>query len=231
MKIYDGRSAFYQWDVDQKVTSETLTDGDEVHFYNVSLPHALVAKAYTMEDGTIVADVPNILLQKPLVITAYMYETNADASRTRLETLFDVIKRAKPSDYVYTETELYTIDAKIKKALRDAKKSGKFDGKDGLTPHIGENGNWWIGEEDTGVKAQGSGENGITPHIGGNGNWWLGDTDTGVKAKGEDGKDYIITEDDKAEIKAYIDGQIEPLREDINGAIEMLTLMNEGGLE
>ena len=27
------------------------------------------------------------------------------------------------------------------------------DGKDGLTPFIGENGNWWIGETDTGVKA------------------------------------------------------------------------------
>ena len=26
-------------------------------------------------------------------------------------------------------------------------------GKDGLTPYIGENGNWWIGEEDTGVSA------------------------------------------------------------------------------
>ena len=27
------------------------------------------------------------------------------------------------------------------------------DGKDGITPHIGENGNWWIGETDTGVAA------------------------------------------------------------------------------
>lgn len=27
------------------------------------------------------------------------------------------------------------------------------DGKDGVTPCIGDNGNWWIGEEDTGVKA------------------------------------------------------------------------------
>lgn len=34
------------------------------------------------------------------------------------------------------------------------KATGK-DGVDGLTPHIGTNGNWWIGEEDTGVKAEG----------------------------------------------------------------------------
>lgn len=28
-------------------------------------------------------------------------------------------------------------------------------GNDGITPHIGENGHWWIGEEDTGVTAEG----------------------------------------------------------------------------
>jgi len=34
----------------------------------------------------------------------------------------------------------------------------------------------------------GGGNDGITPHIGLNGNWYIGDTDTGVKAKGDDGK-------------------------------------------
>ena len=67
-------------------------------------------------------------------------------------------------------------------------KDGK-DGKDGDTPYIGENGNWWIGEIDTGVKAQGNpGENGQTPYIGENGNWWIGSQDTGVKAAGENGQ-------------------------------------------
>lgn len=36
------------------------------------------------------------------------------------------------------------------------------DGEDGLTPHIGANGNWWIGTTDTGVKAQGVGISSIT---------------------------------------------------------------------
>lgn len=35
------------------------------------------------------------------------------------------------------------------------------DGKDGITPSIGANGNWWIGETDTGVKAAGEGAVGI----------------------------------------------------------------------
>lgn len=32
------------------------------------------------------------------------------------------------------------------------------------------------------------GADGQTPYIGENGNWWIGETDTGVKARGEDGK-------------------------------------------
>lgn len=46
---------------------------------------------------------------------------------------------------------------------------------------------------------------GVTPHIGANGNWYIGETDTGVKAQGQDGhtpvkgKDYN-TEADKQEL-------------------------------
>ena len=61
------------------------------------------------------------------------------------------------------------------------------DGKDGLTPHIGDNGNWFIGSADTGVPAKG--KDGLTPHIGGNGNWFIGSADTRVPAKGKDGID------------------------------------------
>ena len=35
------------------------------------------------------------------------------------------------------------------------------NGEDGLTPYIGENGNWWIGEEDTGVVANGEKANNV----------------------------------------------------------------------
>ena len=32
------------------------------------------------------------------------------------------------------------------------------------------------------------GNNGLNPYIGDNGNWWVGTTDTGVKAQGEQGR-------------------------------------------
>jgi hypothetical protein len=62
----------------------------------------------------------------------------------------------------------------------------------GDVPTIGQNGNWYIGDTDTNVKAQGEdGNDGLTPIIGQNGNWYIGDTDTGIKAEGVDGNDGI----------------------------------------
>jgi hypothetical protein len=49
------------------------------------------------------------------------------------------------------------------------------------------------------------GKDGITPHIGANGNWWIGETDTGVKAEGKDGEDYVLTDADKAEIAGIVE--------------------------
>ena len=61
----------------------------------------------------------------------------------------------------------------------------------GVNPHIGANGNWYVGTTDTGIPATGPvgpvGEQGIpgmTPHIGDNGNWYIGSSDTGVPATG-----------------------------------------------
>ena len=41
-------------------------------------------------------------------------------------------------------------------ALAQAKASGEFDGTDGTTPHIGENGNWYLGDTDTGKPSRGA---------------------------------------------------------------------------
>ena len=76
-------------------------------------------------------------------------------------------------------------------------------GADGITPHIGSNGNWFLGENDTGKPSRGAtgapgkdgadgkpgaaGADGVTPHIGDNGNWYLGGTDTGKPSRGATG--------------------------------------------
>lgn len=58
-------------------------------------------------------------------------------------------------------------------------------GKNGITPHVGENGNWYIGDTDTGQKA--AGEDGATPEIGQDGNWYINGQDTGKPSRGEKG--------------------------------------------
>lgn len=73
------------------------------------------------------------------------------------------------------------------------------DGANGITPHVGTNGHWFVGSTDTGVTAQGpkgdngtngrDGKDGLSPYVGTNGNWWVRTTDTGVAAKGKDGRD------------------------------------------
>lgn len=42
-----------------------------------------------------------------------------------------------------------TLDTAINEALTQAKASGEFDGADGITPTIGDNGNWYLGATDT----------------------------------------------------------------------------------
>lgn len=69
-----------------------------------------------------------------------------------------------------------------------------WHGNDGLTPYIDEEtGNWFIGDLDTGIGAEGKeGEDGLTPHIGQNGNWFIGEYDTEVKAQGPQGNDGTV---------------------------------------
>lgn len=73
--------------------------------------------------------------------------------------------------------------------------------RDGITPHIGENGNWFAGTQDMGVPAAGQpgeagpkgdpgapGQPGLTPHIdSATKHWMVGDTDTGIPAEGTPG--------------------------------------------
>ena len=62
------------------------------------------------EDGLIVADIPNILLQSDQDIIVYAVNVDGSKTETINECVLTVKKRPKPDDYVYTETEalLYT---------------------------------------------------------------------------------------------------------------------------
>ncbi len=60
----------------------------------------------------------------------------------------DNIAKTQTIDLVDTYTVTYTDGNSFSFTVTNGK-----DGEPGLTPHIGENGNWWIGDEDTNVPA------------------------------------------------------------------------------
>lgn len=87
-------------------------------------------------------------------------------------------------------------------------------GENGQTPHIGDNGNWWTGDTDTGIAARGKdgvdgkdGKDAVPPTItiGTNGNWFVNGTDTGKPSQGADGTTPAITIGDNG--NWFIDGK------------------------
>lgn len=102
-KIENGRLSFYQWDTNQRLIIEDASI-NEVHFCNRTSDCSLVCEVYE-ENGLRLVDVPNILLQDDWTIRVYAYCTNY----TKIEEKFLVLRRSKPADYIYTETEIKTF--------------------------------------------------------------------------------------------------------------------------
>lgn len=101
----------------------------KVHFCNQKSEKALVVES-TLSDNKIVADIPNILLQEPYRITAYVYlETDIENSSWKtIQTIeIPVRKRPKPDDYEYVEnvkvvylSEIIKIVEALNQDVRDA---------------------------------------------------------------------------------------------------------------
>lgn len=99
-KIHDGRDKFYQWDLNRKLVVEDASI-KEVHYCNRTGDCSLITKVYEL-DGLYVSDVPNILLQDNWDIRVYAY----DSEYTKHSTVYNVVARTRPDNYVYTETEM-----------------------------------------------------------------------------------------------------------------------------
>lgn len=121
-KIYDGRDYFYQWDLNRKLIIEDSTV-KQVHFCNRTEECSLVVETYE-QDGSLVADVPNILLQTSWRVRAYAYDGNA----TLHEQWYEVKARTKPEDYIYTETELKSWE-ELEERVNQIEENGVSDEK------------------------------------------------------------------------------------------------------
>lgn len=106
---------FTQWDLNRNLVLY-LQDYDlsilpEVHFCNKKSTEALVVKPsiHNNQEKAIIADVPNILLQQPYPISAYVYMSNVknDEQKTVVATTIIVNARVKPASYIYEDNVDY----------------------------------------------------------------------------------------------------------------------------
>lgn len=112
--LKDGREFLYQWDIDRQVI---VSDPSivEVHFCNRTDECSLVVEVKE-ENGIRVANVPNILLQSSFDIRVFGY----DGKATLHDKIFKVKPRTRPADYVYTETEVLSVQELAYKYVQEA---------------------------------------------------------------------------------------------------------------
>ena len=106
-------------------------------------------------------------------------EDAVNAAIAELQNEIAALEAAK-NNYIAADAALKAeVEAAIAKAKQEAIEAAK-----GHIPYLGENGNWWIGNSDTGVDANGiqgeTGKDGITPKLRvGSGNIWEVSYDNG----------------------------------------------------
>ena len=99
IKLTDGRGLLYQWDTGRQVEC----DAKQVHFSN---HHYGTSIDVDVQNGK--ATIPNQLLTSATPLKAWAWVTDSNGEYTKEEQIFIVAKRNKPSDYVYTPTEIKT---------------------------------------------------------------------------------------------------------------------------
>lgn len=172
--LNDGRKQLYQWDTG-RIASVSI-DCDIIHFSNLTYGEALAVQVKNSE-----VEIPNQLLTSGSPVHCWAFVLDENGSYTKQEQTIDVIKRGKPSDYVYTQTEVITIQAAVENALEKAKESGDFKGEKGDKGDIGPQGP----QGETGAKGD------------------KGDP-------GDAGQDYVLTYADKADIAEEVAKLVTP---------------------
>lgn len=257
IKLADGRNELYQWDTGRKVVIDDESI-KRVHYQN-----QFYGRTIDVDVSGGFAIIPDRLLQSCAPLVVFAWSGNPDDGYTKIEKTFEVNRRNKPSDYVFTPVDQKTLDdlqkqigdladltteakenlvAAINEVARTGGGAGSMDlrvadgyiqysadggstwqnliavadlkgadgapGKDGPTGAPGKDGHSPVvtatkSGKTTTINADGAaiatvedgadgkpgaaGADGITPTIGSNGHWYLGDTDTGKPSRGEQG--------------------------------------------
>lgn len=117
----------YQWDTDRQIKITTDLVVDEVQFDTILSKSLLVKPRVDVELGGVVADIPNILLQGNMELNVYVVMHTENGKHVTEHRKFEVIKRKKPSDYIYTEIEVLNYES-LEKRVSELEQSGGGSG-------------------------------------------------------------------------------------------------------
>lgn len=110
----------YQWDQNHELTltGEGMANITGVHFCNKKSDKAIVVVPTITEDSATVP-VPNILLEDPYNVIAYIHSADINQAKTIEVITIPLIKRIKPDDYQFIDNEdIMTFEA-LTSEIRD----------------------------------------------------------------------------------------------------------------
>ena len=123
MTLTDGRGELYQWDTGRTLTVDDATV-TQVHFQNRAYGRTIDVD---VKDGT--AIIPDEILQKPGDLRVYAFSGTAASGFTKVERVFNIVRRNKPNDYMFTPSEQKSLEGLQKQIgdLSDLKTDAKTD--------------------------------------------------------------------------------------------------------
>lgn len=113
MRLKNGKTEFWQWDLHQILVIDNFPANTAVHFSHPDSEIAFVTK--TNADFETV--VPDVLLQQPKDINVYICPTDDKTTYTKRSYSISVRPRPRPDDYVYTPEEIKLWAEKLNKNL------------------------------------------------------------------------------------------------------------------
>lgn len=102
LTLNDGRSELWQWDTGRALAVDA--DCSQVHFSNKVFGRSIDVD---VSDG--VAIIPDVLLQTDKDLNVWAFVGTAENGYTKISKTFNVNRRNKPADYVFTPTEQTTL--------------------------------------------------------------------------------------------------------------------------
>lgn len=120
-------SALYQWEIGRKIRIDASVGNRAVE---VQFAHPGDKEALSVipkeENGIIVAEVPNIMLQSADKLLVFLVEMDENCVETTRHSVFHVVNRPKPADYLYTETEILSYRT-LEQRIDQIEKNGVSD--------------------------------------------------------------------------------------------------------